>query len=631
MNAPRVERTRADALLAAGLGLLAAALYAALAAPGILSGDSGELQFAAWRAGLAHPTGYPLYLTLGWLWTHALAAAHLAAPARAMTLLTALFGGLAVAFTALLARALTAHLAATRWSQLAALTAAVIFALTPTLLSQATITEVYTLHAAWLAATLWLAVRWRERQDAGLLPLAFVAGLGLAHHRTSLLLWPVLLLYLWPALRHTGQRSPRRLLLAVLLALAPLLFYLYIPLRAAATPYLTLTLGPGAPAALLDHSAAGLWRYALGQSFAGELQSPAAALRSLPTLLPRLSAELGWSGVLLAAAGVLALAVRRRWALLWLTAASFAVLAGFNLTYTIGDIAVFYISVYLIAVLWLACALAWLANAAASATRGPLPGLMILLPALLVLAPLLLHLPAANRRNDSHAEQAWRAHLAANPPRAAVLVTNDRDEMMPLWYLQQVEGLRPDLAGVFPLLLAEQGWLDIGQTVRSALATGRPVYLIKPMPGLEILAQLGETEPSGLTPVFGMATSDPPAQAVDALLGDTVRLLGYDEQRAGEQLTVALHWQAVRPLSADYTTFVQALAADGSKLAQSDHPAGGVYYPTSLWPSGEVLLDRHVLALPTGAAPAALLIGMYRLVDGELISLGTVQWEMRRQ
>ena len=38
-----------------------------------------------------------------------------------------------------------------------------------------------------------------------------------------------------------------------------------------------------------------------------------------------------------------------------------------------------------------------------------------------------------------------------------MLISNDRDEMMPLWYMQQVEGRRPDLAGVFPLLLAGDG------------------------------------------------------------------------------------------------------------------------------------------------------------------------------
>ncbi|MFZ2489380.1 MAG: DUF2723 domain-containing protein [Anaerolineae bacterium] len=629
-TAPAVLTRSPDAWLAALLALLAGALYVRMGAPGVLPGDGGELQFAAWTAGLAHPTGYPLYLLLGWLWTHALAALHLATPARAMTLLSALFGALAVAFTYLAARALIqqslpASATQTPLARSAATVTALLFALTPTFLDQAITTEVYTLHAALLAALLWLALRWRTQPDLHRLNgLALVFGLGLAHHRTTMLLAPVLLLFVWQRTRQFGQPlSWRRPLLLVLL---PLLLYLYIPLRAAATPYLTLTLWSDAPTVLLDRSPAGLWRYLLGQSFAGEIQSPLQALRSAPSLWPRLVAEWTLWGVLLAAFGAILLAVRRQWALLWLTGGSLAVLAGFNLLYTIGDIAVFYIPVYLLAGLWVGVALAGIGlQIADRAQPRRWPGLMI---PLLLAAPLLVLLGSQahtqDRRHANAAETGWRAALAANPPQNAVLATNDRDEMMPLWYLQQVEGLRPDLAGVFPLLLTEPGWLDIGQTVDSALSTGRPVYLIKPMPGLEIKARLGAAEPSGFVPVFGPAVTGAPNHVTQATLGDAVQLFGYDEARTDTTLTLDLYWQALRPLAVDYTSFVQALAADGSKLAQSDHPVGGVYYPTSLWQPTETLFDRHVLSLPADAEPTQLIIGMYHLVDGELASLGTV-------
>lgn len=627
---------RIDGLCALAAGGLAGLVYWRTAAPGLLAGDSGELQFAAWLAGLSHPTGYPLYLMLGWLWSHGLAALGLANPARAMTLLSALFGALAVALTYLLAVALIAQsrrgaAAARPVERVAALVAALTFAWTPTLWSQALITEVYTLHAALVAALLWLALLWRQeirflRRNRISLPLAALAllfGLGLAHHRTTLLLLPALLVFLiWQA--PAGYWRWRQAALLALLALTPLLLYLYVPLRAPASPYLSIELWPGQPTELLDRSPAGLVSYLLGQSFAGEIQRPAQAIAAAPGLLTRFAAQLTPVGLALAMLGVAVLAARRQWPLLWLTGASFLLLTGFNLFYTIGDIAVFYIPSYLLACVWIGVAVAWLA-----ARAGRLAGRRAALATAVLLAALPLWLfwsqaAQQNRSQDRAAADGWQALLDANPAPNAVLVSNDRDELMPLWYLQQVEEVRPDLAGVFPLLLAEPGWLDVGQAVERALSTGRPVYLIKPMPGLELKAELGQPDPSGLTPVLGPAISGPPPFAEEALIGDAVRLLGFDVQQTGEAMQIDLYWQPLRPLEADYTTFVQLLAPDGSKITQSDQQAGGVYYPTSLWQPGETLRDRHRLILPADAPPGPyqLLVGMYQLANGQLIPLG---------
>ena len=55
-----------------GLALAAFGLYLATLALTVLEADGGEFQFVPWLPGIAHPTGYPLYILLGWLWTHLL-------------------------------------------------------------------------------------------------------------------------------------------------------------------------------------------------------------------------------------------------------------------------------------------------------------------------------------------------------------------------------------------------------------------------------------------------------------------------------------------------------------------------------------------------------------------------------
>ena len=98
--------------------------------------------------------------------------------------------------------------------------------------------------------------------------------------------------------------------------------------------------------------------------------------------------------------------------------------------------------------------------------------------------------------------------------------------MVPLWYLQYVEGIRPDLTGLFPLIQPTADWTDVGQVILTALQSNRPVLLIKPMPGLETRFQL---EPAGsLVRVTGPAVQSPPQTATAVDFGGAVRLTGYD-------------------------------------------------------------------------------------------------------
>src|SRR5438477_12600101 len=60
---------RRDWLIAMGLALGAFAVYVLPLAPDLLPGDSGEFQLAIPLLGIVHPTGYPLYLLLGKLFT----------------------------------------------------------------------------------------------------------------------------------------------------------------------------------------------------------------------------------------------------------------------------------------------------------------------------------------------------------------------------------------------------------------------------------------------------------------------------------------------------------------------------------------------------------------------------------
>ena len=65
LNQPR----NLDRIVAAAIALAALGLYIATLLPGVGSGDTAEFQRVLPTLGVAHPTGYPLYTILGWLWS----------------------------------------------------------------------------------------------------------------------------------------------------------------------------------------------------------------------------------------------------------------------------------------------------------------------------------------------------------------------------------------------------------------------------------------------------------------------------------------------------------------------------------------------------------------------------------
>ena len=138
----------------AGLLVFAPSLaaYIPTLLPGVgYGGDTAKFQFLGGVLGIGHPTGYPLYLLLNWAFGH-LPVGDLAYRAN---LLSAVLGALAAA---LLVPALERTGIGTWLSAVGAL----LFAFSYTEWSQAVVAEVYTLHAAFLAAALWTLLDWGE-------------------------------------------------------------------------------------------------------------------------------------------------------------------------------------------------------------------------------------------------------------------------------------------------------------------------------------------------------------------------------------------------------------------------------------------------------------------------------------
>lgn len=144
-----LQPDRADYGLALLVGLVALLAYLRTMAPDILYGDSGEFQVLAHTPGIAHTTGYPIYIYL----TTLLRNLSIETLAWRVNFLSVLGAAGTVGLVYLNNRFVTQ-------SRLAAGLAAFAFAISYTLWSQAVIAEVYTVGTFWVALIIFCLWRW---------------------------------------------------------------------------------------------------------------------------------------------------------------------------------------------------------------------------------------------------------------------------------------------------------------------------------------------------------------------------------------------------------------------------------------------------------------------------------------
>lgn len=200
--------------------------------------DSGDLLAAAATLGIAHPTGYPLFVLLGRL----ASLLPLGSIAFRINLVAALAAAAGVYF---LARFVLELASADRESDslgprpresglspLLAAAAALLYALSPGAWGQSVLAEVYTLNIAFLGAVLWALARFERRHDVRWLALAsFLWGVGLTNHLLLLAAAPALA---WCTARALAKRriGAAGSVLLFLLAIWGATLVLYLPIRA---------------------------------------------------------------------------------------------------------------------------------------------------------------------------------------------------------------------------------------------------------------------------------------------------------------------------------------------------------------------------------------------------------------
>jgi hypothetical protein len=252
--------------------------------------DSPEFVAGATELGVVHPPGHPLYAVLARAFELLLPIGPL--PFR-LSVLSALFAGVAAALFAGLARRLVPASLPPRRRDLLALVGALALGLAPSLWLQAQRAEVYTLNLALVLLALDLALR----DDARCTWLAgLVVGLGLAHHHYLVVLClPAL------AVPILVRGRPAAWLGGAVAGLVGLAAYAYLPLRGR-LPLVVNWARPGDWGAVWDTVAARVFQASVGQQ-AGSTE-PIDVPANLVRLTGMLADDVTWPGLALAVAGL---------------------------------------------------------------------------------------------------------------------------------------------------------------------------------------------------------------------------------------------------------------------------------------------------------------------------------------
>ncbi len=595
-------RPRRDFLIQAVLFAAAFVLYLRTMPPTVLDGDNAEFQYMAYILGVAHSSGYPLYLLIGKLFS----LFPVGDVAFRINLLSVVCTALAVPLVYAVALRLIR-------ARVPALLATLILAVTPSVWGGALETKPYALHLLLGVLALLLALRWHEQANArDYYALAFVFGLGLTNHHVIVFTAPAFALVVW---FNRARLNRGMLARGAALALLPLLLYAYIPIRAnyfiAQQEPANWQLYPredailkGTITAYYINTPRGFFNLVTGldNSYKLGFKSNAEQASRVGTATDLLLQQFGFVGIALAALGAIDSFRRDRrvFAILLAYGGGVAFIALY-LRAIISTVYYFSLAYFALA-LWIGFGIHSLMRLGARVHRAA-PALVAIVLLALPISALAFNYPqldeSGNYAPRDYAQQVFNDHLA---PNAVVLAPWEISQ--PMRYFQFVENQRPDLliVNVSPILERQ-----FETMLKNAHDQHRPFYWVQFEPELK-------TDPAPrwvqAVPLPLMQEPQPRHRLQDSHIIDQVKVLGYDLEpdppEPGKPARVLVYYRADERMYPMYSDTLHVTDVQGRLWGDYDGFPGTKYFQTFLWYElGQYYRDAWTINLPADA-PAGL-------------------------
>jgi hypothetical protein len=342
-------------------GLLVAAVYLLTMAPSVIQIDSGELAAVQATLGIAHPTGYPLFTIIGYLFLKLPLPFTKIFQANLLALVWCTLGVLFFTKSAFIilsnisfeiepqkkkSKSINKSIVFESFEKnifliTSAVLSGLILAFSKTYWSQSTSVEVYSLQIFLFALIIFstLHAYYSEHKLVDWIWVALSLALGFSNHMTTLLTLPFVAILFFQKEKFNTQSIRKIFLMLALFFPLVITFYLYLPLRASSNPKINW----GNPVNFEN-----LFRHVSGKQYQVWLfASMDAAEKQLGYFLRDFASEFGYFGALLGLIGIFYVHKFMR-KMFYALIATFIFSVMYSINYDIVDIDSYFLLAYII-------------------------------------------------------------------------------------------------------------------------------------------------------------------------------------------------------------------------------------------------------------------------------------------
>lgn len=478
--------SKTDVIIACIIAAIALLVYFQTMSRSISYIDGGEITTDLWTLGIPHPTGYPLFMMLGYLFVHIPILPEVAMRANLFAALcTSTAGGL---FYLVFVRAQAVlapnsnnpkskapgvahgaekllHLDKGLIIRLSSILGTLVLVFASTFWYQSTSVESYPLELVIFALIMfiWLGFYVVPMKSSAFFS-GLILGLGFTNHMTTLLTVPALIFLLISSYRRE-KFLPRLLLYIALGGLAASLLYLYLPIRASENPLMNW----GDPDTLKRF----IWQVT-GKQFSTWMFSSFAVFKhQLGVFFSSLLTEYRLAILAVVLGLIVSFLFHRR--LFWWTLLLAVGDLAYATNYSIHNISAYFLLAYVALALFAAMGFRFVLERFASAKSIKIfaVALLLLFPGISAAA----NYGVVNESDDYSVEMYTRDILTSLPHDSVVLSFQWDDWVAASLYYQHVDKLRPDVIVIDKELLRRSWYAaQVHQRYRFLFPSNDPIY-----------------------------------------------------------------------------------------------------------------------------------------------------------